>query len=53
MMYRHDVTLEDYEHITLGEIRDHHPKGYMRERAAALLKIEAGMSIHAVAYGGL
>jgi HKD family nuclease len=53
MAYRHDVILEDYERVTLEEMRDHHPKAYMRERAAALLKIEAGSSIHAVAQTGL
>ena len=53
MAYRNDVILEEYERITLEEMRDHHPKAYMRERAAALLKIEAGSSIHAVAQSGL
>jgi len=53
MAYRHAVILEDYERITLEELRDHHPKAYMRERAAALLKIEAGSTIHAVAQVGL
>jgi hypothetical protein len=53
MAQRHDVILEDYERITLQEMRDHHPKAYMRERAAALLKIEAGWSIHRVAQSGL
>jgi hypothetical protein len=40
MAYRHDVILEEYERITLEEMRDHHPKAYMRERAAALLKLK-------------
>jgi hypothetical protein len=33
--------------------RDHDPRPYLRERAAALLKIAAGMSPHAVARTGL
>lgn len=37
----------------LEEIRDHHVTAYLRERAAALLKIADGMSVHAVAQGGL
>jgi transposase len=39
--------------ITLEEMRDHHPKAYMRERAAALLKIADGQSVAEVARNGL
>lgn len=34
-------------------MRDNDPKPYMRERSAALLKIAAGSSPHAVAKSGL
>ncbi len=37
----------------LEAIRDRHPKAYMRERATALLKINAGTSPHQVAQHGL
>jgi hypothetical protein len=47
------LILEEAERITLEEMRDHHPKAYLRERAAALLKVEAGASIQAVAERGL
>jgi len=47
------LILEEEERIRLVEMRDHHPKAYLRERAAALLKVEAGASIQAVAEGGL
>ncbi len=37
----------------LEDVRDHHEKPYMRERAAALLKIAGGMSGRQVALHGL
>jgi transposase len=37
------VLTEEQEH-ELEDIRDHHPKPYMRERAAAILKIADGAS---------
>ena len=37
----------------LKEARDHHPKPYVRERAAAILKVSAGQSIRKVALDGL
>ena len=37
----------------LEAMRDHQTTAYLRERAAALLKIAEGMSVHAVAQGGL
>lgn len=37
----------------LEQIRDTHEKSYLRERAAALLKISEGQSPHAVARQGL
>jgi len=45
------LTLE--QHHELEEIRDHHTHAYMRERAAALLKIAQGHSAHSVALTGL
>ena len=38
---------------TLIEMRDHHAKPHMRERAAALLKIASGKSVNWVAQEGL
>lgn len=52
-MPKYSLVLEEYQWMTLAEMRDHHAKAYMRERAAALLKIADGMSISAVAAGGL
>ena len=37
----------------LETIRDSHEKSYMRERAAAILKMSEGQSPHYVATGGL
>ncbi len=48
------VTLDDRtERPELEKMRDHHPKAYVRERAAAILKIANGMSGRAVALHGL
>ena len=47
------LILEEYQRVMLTEMRDHHPKPYMRERASALLKIEAEASIRQVAQQGL
>ena len=41
------------ERSELEKIRDHHAKPYVRERAAALLKIADGMSGREVALHGL
>ncbi|NPA90408.1 MAG: helix-turn-helix domain-containing protein [Chloroflexi bacterium] len=46
-----ELTSKEKEELT--RIRDHHPKAYMRERAAALLKIAAGRSGRDVALNGL
>jgi len=46
-----DLTSEQREE--LEQIRDRHPKAYMRERAAALLKIAEGRSGRDVALHGL
>ena len=37
----------------LAHLRDHHPKPYRRERAAALLQVAAGASARQVALHGL
>jgi transposase len=37
----------------LERVRDRHKKAYMREKATALLKIDEGISPHAVARKGL
>lgn len=49
----YDLILEEAQTVTLTEMRDHHPKAYMRERAGALLKVASGQSIQAVAQRGL
>ena len=41
------------ERQTLEELRDHAPKPYLRERAAALLKVDAGLPPARVARAGL
>jgi hypothetical protein len=53
MPKRRTITLTESEQEVLEGIRDHHQKAYVRERAAAILKIAAGMSPHAVACKGL
>ena len=47
------LTLTEAEIITLREARDHHPRPYVRERAAGLLKVAAGGSARHVALHGL
>ena len=43
------LTLDPDQQATLVAARDHHPKPYVRERAAALLKVAAGDAICRVA----
>jgi hypothetical protein len=50
---KRELELEDYQRKTLEEMRDHHPKPHMRERASALLQIAEGRSVHWVAAQGL
>jgi len=52
-MQRRTLTLDQWQRLTLEQMRDHHPTPYLRERAAALLKIADGMSPHVVARHGL
>lgn len=53
MPRRRTLDLTAFQHQTLVDHRDHHPKPYVRERCAALLKIAEGQSPHAVARSGL
>jgi transposase len=48
-----EIRLTEAERAELEKTRDNHPKPYMRERCAALLKIAAGESGHQVALHGL
>lgn len=52
-MYKRELTLTEPERDELQRIRDHDPRPYLREKAAALLKIAAGLCPHQVAHRGL
>jgi hypothetical protein len=52
-MARRSLTLDAEQRRRLEHIRDHDARPYMRERAAALLKVAAGLSPHWVARFGL
>jgi hypothetical protein len=47
------LTLNEDERATLRAARDHHPKAYARERAAALLKYADGTPAKHIARSGL
>jgi hypothetical protein len=47
------LVLLEAERLTLEQARDHHPLAYVRERAAALLRIHAGEAAYQVALTGL
>jgi Helix-turn-helix domain len=47
------LILQEAERITLEQARDHHPLPYVRERAAALLRIAAGEAAYHVALNGV
>jgi len=47
------ITLSDDSKKALERIRDTHPAPYVRERAAAILKVAGGMSARSVAKYGL
>ena len=47
------LTLADEDKRSLEYLRDHDQRPYLRERAAALLKINQGSTAHAVAVSGL
>lgn len=53
MPKRRTLSLTPEQESDLVRMRDHDRRPYMRERAAALLKIASGMSPHAVALHGL
>ena len=53
MCRRHLFTLTDRQRRFLTRVRDYHRKPYLRERAAALLKVAAGWDIQDVAAYGL
>lgn len=47
------VPLTNAERITLEQARDHHPPPYLRERAAALLRVASGQGPYPVAKAGI
>ena len=47
------LSLSEPERQTLEQARDHHPTPYMRERAAALLRISSGEAAYHVAVTGV
>ena len=53
MAMRRTLELTPEQREYLVRMRDHDKRPYLRERAAALLKIAAGMSPHHVARNGL
>ncbi len=53
MAHHRTLSLTDTQQQELVHHRDHHPRPYMRERCAALLKIAAGHTPHHVARHGL
>jgi hypothetical protein len=53
MVRRRTLTLTAEQRAELEDLRDQSPTSYLRERAAALLKIADGASPHAVALQGL
>ena len=53
MCQRRTLCLSDSQQHQLLDHRDHDPRPYVRERCAALLKVAAGQSPHAVARSGL
>ena len=52
MPKRRYLTLTKEQEKELRKVRDQHPKPYMREKAAILLKIAAGMSPHMASQEG-
>lgn len=47
------IQLTEVQRQELRQTRAHHPKAYMRERAAAVLKVADGALVQAVAESGL
>lgn len=52
MPKRRTLMLTEDQKRELEKVRDHHGKAHMREKAAILLKIAAGMSPHAASQEG-
>jgi transposase len=52
-MSENRLVLSADEQKALLDLRDHAPKAYLRERAAALLKLAAGENLTQVAQAGL
>ena len=53
MAHHREVTLSGEQAAELLKTRDHHAKAYMRERAAAILKVASGQAVRQVAATGL
>jgi transposase len=53
MSRTHHVDLTAAQEAELLQLRDHHSQPYIRERAAAILKVAAGAAIKQVAAHGL
>lgn len=47
------VELSEVQQQELQQVRDHQPKAYLRERAAAILKVAGGQTLTQVAEYGL
>ena len=47
------LSLSTAQKAELEQVRDRHEKAYLRERAAAILKVAQGQSLRQVAYQGL
>jgi len=48
-----ELQLTDAQRAVLTDARDHHPKPYLRERAAAILRVADGRSVRQVAAAGI
>jgi transposase len=53
MAHRREVALSQEQVAELKATRDHHEKPYLRERAAAILKVADGKPVREVAKNGL
>ena len=53
MAQARQLTLTDEQRRDLLDCREHHPKAYMREKAAAILKVADGQAVRQVAAHGL
>lgn len=53
MPKRISINLSEAQIAELSQVRNSHPKGYMREKAAAILKVASGELVSQVAERGL